>query len=393
MGRLMPIILLVEILFITLFGDKLPPQLMSCLYAISLTIRQLLSYLLPAIIFGLIFKVTSSLARGAGQIIGVVLISVCCSIYLAAFLSHYVGEYVYHFDLSLVSNLSARTLAPLWDLHITLPHGISNGLALVSGLLLGLVGSFFAPTPSHRFGMVYGQLVEYLLNSFVMVIPFFVGGFIIKLQYEGIIETIVHDYSKILLVMVLAQFSYIVLMYLLANGFRLKRTIVSIKHMIPAVITGFSSMSSAAALPFTIVGVEKNSRSPELAASVLPATVNIHLLGDCIGIPIFAYAILKSFGVEQPDLLTYAIFTLHFVLVKLTAAGVPSGGIIVVLPILHYIGFNDTMTNMMFSIYALFDPILTSANVFANGAFAMIIDRVMFKFRKKRHLHVPYEHV
>ena len=393
MGRLMPVILLVEILLITLFGDVLATPLLSFLYAISLTIRQLLSYLLPAIIFGLIFKVTSSLAKGAGQIIGVVLISVCISIYLSTFLSHYVGEFVYGFDLSFVNQISQTPLEPMWDLHIALPFGISNGLALGSGLILGFVMSFFSPKKAGTLGLAYGSLVEYLLNSFVYVIPLFVGGFIVKLQYEGIIKTIIRDYSKILLVMIIAQLTYILFMYALANGFRLKRTIISIKHMLPAVITGFSSMSSAAALPFTIVGVEKNSRSPELAASILPATVNIHLLGDCIGIPIFAYAILKSFSVEQPDLLTYAIFTLHFVLVKLTAAGIPSGGIIVVLPILHYIGFNDTMTNIMFSIYALFDPILTSANVFANGAFAMLIDRMMFRFRKDRHLHVPYEHV
>ena len=61
MGRLMPVILLVEILLITLFGDVLATPLLSFLYAISLTIRQLLSYLLPAIIFGLIFSNTFAL--------------------------------------------------------------------------------------------------------------------------------------------------------------------------------------------------------------------------------------------------------------------------------------------------------------------------------------------
>ena len=57
---------------------------------------------------------------------------------------------------------------------------------------------------------------------------------------------------------------------------------------------------------------------------------------------------------------------------------------IVMLPILEsYFGFNAQMLSMIMSVYILFDPIMTCANVMGNGALAMIIDRVVSFFRRQ----------
>ncbi len=107
----------------------------------------------------------------------------------------------------------------------------------------------------------------------------------------------------------------------------------SIKNMLPATISGFSTMSSAASMPLTIIGVENNiqSQNKEIARSVVPITVNIDLVGDCFAIPIFAYAVLKSFGMAERSLVHYLTFTFYFVLAKFSVAAVPGGGIIVML--------------------------------------------------------------
>src|SRR3989338_7084773 len=44
-----------------------------------------------------------------------------------------------------------------------------------------------------------------------------------------------------------------------------------------------------AAMPLTLLAAEKNTGRPEISGPVIPATVNIHLLGDCFAIPIFAW--------------------------------------------------------------------------------------------------------
>ena len=95
--------------------------------------------------------------------------------------------------------------------------------------------------------------------------------------------------------------------------------------MSPAAIAGIGTMSSAASMPLTIIGAEKNSKHPSMVRAIIPATVNIHLLGDCFGIPIFAFAVLKTFGLAEPTLLQYFIFAIYFVLAKFSVAAVPAG--------------------------------------------------------------------
>jgi Na+/H+-dicarboxylate symporter len=114
-----------------------------------------------------------------------------------------------------------------------------------------------------------------------------------------------------------------------------------------------------------------------LAQAVSPATVNIHLIGDCFAIPIFALAVMKSFGMAEPAFTSYLIFASYFVLAKFSVAAVPGGGILVMLPILEtHLGFNGEMLSLITALYILFDPVITSANVFGNGGFAMVMDRL-----------------
>ena len=147
--------------------------------------------------------------------------------------------------------------------------------------------------------------------------------------------------------------------------------------MLPAAIAGFGSMSSAAAMPLTIIGAEKNSKNSDLARSVIPITVNIHLVGDCFAIPIFAFAVMKSFGIAEPSFAAYLTFASFFVLAKFSVAAVPGGGILVMLPILEkYLGFNAEMLSLITALYILFDPVITCANVLGNGGFSQVVEKL-----------------
>jgi Na+/H+-dicarboxylate symporter len=75
-----------------------------------------------------------------------------------------------------------------------------------------------------------------------------------KLIHDKVIENIIYDYALIFLLVAMAQYSYIFSLYLIANNFKLKSFLSSIKNMFPAALTGFGSMSSAAALPLTLIG-------------------------------------------------------------------------------------------------------------------------------------------
>jgi Na+/H+-dicarboxylate symporter len=206
-----------------------------------------------------------------------------------------------------------------------------------------------------------------------------------KLQYEGVIGTIFREYTLVFLFVALAQFSYIFLIYFLLSGCRAKEFIRLVKNMLPATISGFSTMSSAVSLPVTLIGVERNTTHKEVADAVVPTTVNIHLVGDSFAITIFAYAVLKSFGMDEPSFLTYLMFAGYFVLAKFSVAAVPGGGILVMLPILeNHLGFQGAMLSMITGLFILFDSVSTAANVLGNGAFAKVVDNCMVWFKGRR---------
>lgn len=378
----MPFILLAIIIFTIILDSTMPILLKQFFYSISLTIKSIIIFLLPLIIFGFLFQTSLSLANNAIKIIPLILVLVCFSNFISTFLSHYVGELVYSFNLSLLNPQTSDTLLPLWTLN--LPSLIGNGKAMFGGIMLGIMSFKLFHEKAKKISQKIKIYLTFIMDSFIFIIPLFIIGFIVKLQYDKVIMLIIKDYTIVFVIIALAQTFYILFIYFLLSNLQIKKLLNNIKNMLPATISGFSTMSSATSMPFTIIGVENNTENKELARAIVPVTVNIHLIGDCIAIPILAYAILKSFGVAPPSLFNYIIFTFYFVVAKFSVAAIPGGGIIVMLPILqNYLGFNDSMLSLITALYILFDPVITCINVLGNGAFAQLID----KFIKKLKIH------
>lgn len=371
-----PVLLLMVIVAIALVGPVIPLEIKQFLYGISLSIKSVIVFLLPLIVFSLLFKAAVTLSHNATRMIGLILVGVCCSNFITTFFSHFVGELIYNLDFSLNLPLENKGLEGLWVL--TLPKIISNDIAMFSGLILGILASLSQNTLAPKVALFLDQIVSKILKVLMILIPFFVAGFVVKLQHDDVIGIIVKDYTIIFLVIALVQFSYIVFGYLFLNNWKLKAVLSDLKNMVPAAISAFSTMSSAATMPLTLIGVKKMTKDKDLAASVIPATVNVHLIGDCIAIPILAYGVLKSFGMDEPSFINYTIFALYFVLAKFSVAAIPGGGILVMLPILEAnLGFTSSMMSLITALYILLDPVITCANVLGNGGFAKMIDRIL----------------
>ncbi len=378
MFRKMPFILLAIIAAIGAFGQWIPLYFQSMLYAMSLTIKSAVIFVLPFVIFGLLFKTSASIANKASTLILFLLAGICSSNFLSTWISFVVGSTAYGFDIAMSLPTEVDSLQPAW--LFSLPKWIGNGEAMFAGLALGLILGSFRPQIAKKISHVLDLSVNRVLKCILMVIPLFIAGFMIKMHHDQVMTYIFRNYALIFGLIACAVFTYIAFLYLLACKFRMSRFFVSIKNMLPAAIAGFGSMSSAASMPLTILGTEKNCNHGEVARSVIPVTVNIHLIGDCFAIPIFAFAVMKSFGVEAPSFGNYLVFASFFVLAKFSVAAVPGGGVLVMLPILEtYLGFKADMLSLITALYILFDPVITCANVFGNGAFAMIIDRLLYR--------------
>ncbi len=378
MFRKLPILLLALVIVIVCLDSFMPLSVKSFLYSLSLSVKAMIIFVLPLIIFMLLFKTLSQLSYKATKAILFILAGVCCSNFLSTMISYLIGSSLYHMDISIALPQEDQGLTALWSLQ--LPKLIANDHAMFAGIVSGIVLAKFMPTLSEKISSWMERIVNKTLGVITCLLPLFIGGFVVKIVHDKTLKTIVGEYSWIFLLVALSQFTYILFIYWSAGRFHLTQLMASIKNMLPASIAGFSSMSSAAAMPLTIVGVEKNTKNPALARLTVPATVNIHLIGDCFAIPIFAFAIMKNFGFPEPTFFTYLLFACYFVMAKFSVAAIPGGGILVMLPILEsHLGFTAEMASLITALYILFDPVITCANVSGNGGFAMVMNKRLFK--------------
>jgi Na+/H+-dicarboxylate symporter len=375
MLRKMPLVLLGLMVLLGLTHTWIPEGVQSVFYAFSLTIKSLIIFVLPFIIFGLLFKTAVGFARTASQMILFVLAAIFISNFFSTMLSFCVGKVAYGCDLTMNLPSEGAALQAAWLFE--LPKWIGNDIAMLSGLILGVVLGRWKATLATQLSVWFERAINLILKGFLYVIPLFITGFFIKMYHDQVMGYIIQNYGVIFALTASSIYAYVLLLFYLGTRNEKVSFVQSIKNMLPAMITGFGSMSSAAAMPMTLLGTEKNAKNPQLACSIIPATVNIHLIGDCIAIPVFVFAVMKSFGMMQPDLMQYFIFALYFVLAKFSVAAVPGGGVLVMLPIIEsHFGFNADMLSLVTALYILFDPIITAANVLGNGGFAIGLSKL-----------------
>jgi len=379
MLRKTPVILLLFILLIGFTHQLIPYSIKSYLYAFSLLIKSGIVFILPFLIFGLLFKTAIKLAKTSSKSILIILLAVCLSNLVSTLLACSIGAFVYRLDIALAFPEAVQKLKPAFLVEI--PSLISNSyamfLGLVSGVALGRLNFKWLDKVSSKVDVAVNAFFKVILFS----VPLFIIGFSVQMFHDQVMLNIVQSYFKIFSIIFLSLLVYIGLFYLVVCRFNYRHFISKLKGMFPGVLTGMASMSSATAMPFTIISVEKNSGQSDLAKSIVPATINVHLIGDCFAITIFAFAILKGFNLPLPDFVSCITFAMYFVIAKFSVAAVPGGGVLIMLPILEkYLGFNGTMLSLITALYVLFDPLITGANVFGNGAFSL----GLCKFLKKR---------
>ncbi len=370
---------LIILLGVIFFDSSIPLFAKEVIYSIGLSVKSIIIFLLPLIIFGLILKTTVRLSSGATKIISFIIVLVCLSNFCATFLSHFIGEKVYELPLSLISPEASQTLNPIWVLK--LPSLISNDIVLFSALIYGILISQFFNSQAKKIAQAFETLTNLILKMVIRFIPFFILGCVIKIRHDGTLLHIFKDYIQIFIIIGMSQILYVLCAFLILNKFSIKNLFYNLKNMFPAMLSGFTTMSSAASMPLTILGIQSNSKNNrDFTTATVPITINIHLIGDCIAIPILAYAVLKGFGLPEPTTIQYLTFSIYFVLAKFSVAAIPGGGILVMLPILEkYFGFNAEMLSLITALYILFDPMITSINILGNGAFAKLIDNLSGK--------------
>jgi Na+/H+-dicarboxylate symporter len=311
------------------------------------------------------------------QFVAILLVSVCCSNFLSTISAYGVGiislPYV---SVTHDQITEAVELVPAWQWQCS--TGIKVEVALVAGLVLGIFCSLYRWPSVLKAAKTANHWVTLFLNKlFIPLLPLFALGFILKMEHEGMLTSVVRTYAPIIVIVLLANILYTFIMFGIAAGFKPNTWLRYVKNALPAGMLAFSTMSSLATMPVTMNVAEKNTHDEHMSRAIIPATVNIHGVGNNITTPILAMAILIAFGVALPSFSNYLIFTYFFMLVQFAIPGVPCGSILVMTPLFEaYFGFTPEMSAFITAIFILFDPIVTAGNVFGNSALVIMLTKI-----------------
>ncbi len=380
----LPFLVLVLFVSVLLFGDSLSLSLKTQAYAISLLLKDVIVFVLPLIIFSFVLNGILSLKNESIKVVLCLVPLVCLSNFAGFWISYIFTAPILKTGIVTISKLAPQnSLIPAW--HLGISPLIRNDLALISAVAIGIIGNFLKTDTIDRCSFWLNNIANFALKKVICpVLPLFVLGFIIKMQYEGTLTLIIREYAMLLGIVAILAYGYMFTLMFFLSERSLKKTLLKFKNLLPSVLIGLFSMSSAAAIPTTIEGSQKNLQNKDLAKFVVPATANMHLLGDCFAIPIIGLALMISFGYEFPTMGQYFIFTVYGVMAKFAAAGIPGGSALIFVPIFENIfGFTPEMLTAITAIYVLFDPIATSSNVFGHGMFAILFEKIYTKFFKR----------
>lgn len=360
-------------------------DMINVFYSISQTLKSFLMLVLPFLIFFSLSSVLSGFQSAAPLLILGTLGMVVLSNAATVFTSYFVGYFtlpVLCLNQKMSLSVSDSPIHALWNFPLTL--GIKNEYALIAGIFLGIALTFFKKKDYIIYFLERGKYLAtaFLKYGFITFLPLYVFGFMLKLSKDGSFGVLINSYGRIFLVSICLITIYLFLMYLIASCGSFSTAIRYIKNMLPAGITGFSTMSSMAALPITLQATKENTKDPLYADYIVPTSANIHMVGDGLNISLTVLALLLMSCQPYPDFSTYFLFTVYYCLYKFTAVGVPGGGVLVILPVAQqYLSLNAELTSLLMTIYFLQDSILTGANVMANGAFAIFSHNIFKRFK------------
>ena len=381
----LPLQLILMIAFTILFGNYLNETTIRSIYTMSMFFKEILGFLLPFIIFTFVFTGLISLKRNAPVVLALLIGCIFVSNMVVALLAYGVSKLVLP---SIVGSICPgggleciRTLEPFYKL--ALPQLFRSDYALVLAVVLGVFFTFIPMGHVERGVRLFKEKLEYFFAYiFIPFLPLYVAGFLLKIQYEGVLIRLMQNYGGAFVLIVALQLICLGLLYWIAAGCNVKKTIEHIRVAAGSYLTAFSTMSSTATVPVSIQAATLNTGNSSLSNMAMPIMANVHLMGDAISTPILALVTMMLFFGKLPLLGVYLLFAWKFCWSMFAVSGVPAGGIVVMIPVLQsYLGFSPEMVGIMMTLYILLDAFGTAANVMGDGGLVIIVDKMIKKLK------------
>ena len=147
-------------------------------------------------------------------------------------------------------------------------------------------------------------------------------------------------------------------------------------RMAPALLTAFSSASSAATLPLTMSCAKKGGVSQKTTTLVLPLGATVNMDGTALYEGLAVLFIAQVLGVEL-TIFQQMVVLITALMVSIGAAGIPHAGLVMMVIILEAVGLPIEATGMIWAVDRVIDMMRTSVNVWSDSVCAAVIDEMV----------------
>lgn len=365
-----------------LLGSFAPDVLVRILKTFNVLFAQLLKFIIPLLILGLVTPAIANVGKNAGKMLLVVIGIAYLSTIFSGFFAHLCSSnafphYLQAGELSSEA-LSAREFQPYFDLKIPPVCDILTALLLSFMLGIGIIAT--GSSPLKKAFEDFGAIVKLTIEKVIIpMLPWYVFTMICEMGARGVLAVVLGSGFKIILTGVVLTVLYLVIQYCIAGAVAGKNPFKCLWNMLPAYLTAFSICSSSAAIPVTSSCTRKNGIPDDIVDFTIPLCSTVHMCGSTIKLAVSAIAVAYLTGTPLP----FAVYA-HFVLMQgiaaVAAPGVMGGVLMASVGLLESImGFTPDQTALVMTLYLALDGYGPACNVTGDGAIALVINRFFNK--------------
>lgn len=381
----LPFKLLAGVVLGILLGLVANDSFMHVIVTLKYVMGQVINFCVPLIIIGFIAPSITKLGSNASKVLGLALILAYVSSVLAAFFSMGAG-YAIIPNLSIEASTEGLKQLPDVIFKLEIPQIMSVMSALVFSMLVGLAAAWTSAKTTTKLLVEFQNIVLDVVKKVVIpILPFFIASTFCTLSYEGTITKQLPIFLIVVLLVMLGHYIWLAVLYGVAGVYSGKNSWQVLRHYGPAYITAVGTMSSAATLAVALSCARKSDvLRKDMVDFGIPLFANIHLCGSVLTEVFFVMTVSKILYGSLPSVGTMVLFVLLLGIFAIGAPGVPGGTVMASLGLITgVLGFNDTGTALMLTIFALQDSFGTACNVTGDGALTLILTGYMEKHHIK----------
>ena len=372
----LPFRLLLGVVIGILVGQFASEGLMNIVVTLKYIMNQIISFCVPLIVIGFIAPSITKLGNNASKMLGVAVVIAYVSSVGAALFSMAAG-YLLIPHLSIVSEVDGLKELPGVVFQLDIPQIMPVMSALVFSLFVGLAATWTKATVITNVLDEFQKIVlEIVTRVVIPILPVFIAFTFCALSYEGTITKQLPVFLKVVIIVMIGHFIWMALLYGIGGAYAGKNPMNVVKNYGPAYITAVGTMSSAATLAVALRCAQKSEPTlrDDMVDFGIPLFANIHLCGSVLTEVFFVMTVSKVLYGQLPTVGTMVLFCLLLGVFAIGAPGVPGGTVMESLGLITgIVGFGETGTALMLTIFALQDSFGTACNVTGDGALTMIL--------------------